>query len=244
MSAVEAPKKVADITELECQGMINKLNDSITELVRTIAGIDNAVDNDKKLIAEVEEIKAKKATLLPKHKEYKYIHDQISGKNTAKLSLENFVLHRQLEWILETSNRYLATLSNNQFALNIRWESTGRSQGGLEISILDRLSGKSRPAQTFSGGELFQLSLSLSLGLMSSINSLFGGLNIDMLYVDEGMGTLDNESLNRVLSTLNGLKNISTVGIITHVQEVIDSIPQGFLVDKGLQGTTIKQFGV
>lgn len=244
LSAVAEPEKVADITELECQSMINKLNDSITELVRTIAGIDNAVDNDKKLIAEVEEIKAKKAVLLPKYKEYKYIHDQISGKNTAKLSLENFVLHRQLEWILETSNRYLAVLSNNQFVLNIKWESTGRSQGGLEISILDNLSGKSRPAQTFSGGELFQLSLSLSLGLMSSINSLFGGLDIDMLYVDEGMGTLDNESLNRVLSTLNGLNNISTVGIITHVQEVIDSIPQGFLVDKGLQGTTIKQFGV
>ena len=106
------------------------------------------------------------------------------------------------------------------------------------------MSGKARPAQTYSGGELFILSLSLSLGLMSSIGSLFSNLNIDMLFCDEGLGTLDQDALNRVLSTLNGLKNISTVGIITHVQEVIDSIPQGFLVDKGLQGTTIKQFGV
>ena len=244
LSAVAEPEKVADITELACQSMINKLNDSITELVRTIASIDNAVDNDKKLIADVEDIREKKSALLPKYKEYKYLYEQLSGKNTAKLSLENFVLHRQLEWILETSNRYLAVLSNNQFVLNIKWESTGRSQGGLEISILDNLSGKSRPAQTFSGGELFQLSLSLSLGLMSSINSLFGGLDIDMLFCDEGLGTLDHESLNRVLSTLNGLNNISTVGLITHVQEVIDSIPQGFIVDKGLTGTTIKQFGV
>lgn len=244
LSAVEAPEKVSDITELECKTRINQLNADITGLVRTIAGTDNAIANDRKLIADVEEIRIKKQALIPKHKEYSYIYNQISGKNTAKLSLENFVLHRQLEWILDTSNRYLATLSNNQFVLNIKWESTGRSQGGLEISILDKLSGKSRPAQTYSGGELFILSLSLSLGLMSSINSLFGGLDIDMLYVDEGMGTLDQESLNRVLSTLNGLKNISTVGIITHVQEVIDSIPQGFLVDKGLTGTTIKQFGV
>ncbi len=242
LSAVEAPEKVADITELECQGMINKLNDSITELVRTIAGIDNAVDNDKKLIAEVEEIKAKKATLLPKHKEYKYIHDQISGKNTAKLSLENFVLHRQLEWILETSNRYLATLSNNQFALNIKWESAGRSQGGLEISILDRTSGKSRPAQTFSGGELFILSLSLSLGLMASIDSIFGGIDLDILAIDEGWGTLDTECLSRVLYAVQGLNNISTVMIISHVQELIESIPQGFKVTKGLTGTEIKQF--
>lgn len=244
LSAVTEPEKVSDITELECKTRINQLNADITGLVRTIAGTDNAISNDRKLIAEVEEIRTKKQALIPKHKEYSYIYNQISGKNTAKLSLENFVLHRQLEWILDTSNRYLATLSNNQFVLNIKWESTGRSQGGLEISILDKLSGKARPAQTYSGGELFILSLSLSLGLMSSIGSLFSGLDIDMLYCDEGMGTLDQESLNRVLSTLNGLKNISTVGIITHVQEVIDSIPQGFLVDKGLTGTTIKQFGV
>lgn len=244
LSAVEAPEKVSDITELECQTRINQLNADITGLVRTIAGTDNAIANDRKLIAEVEEIKAKKQALIPKHKEYSYIYNQISGKNTAKLSLENFVLHRQLEWILDTSNRYLATLSNNQFVLNIKWESTGRSQGGLEISILDKLSGKSRPAQTYSGGELFILSLSLSLGLMSSIGSLFSGLDIDMLYADEGFGSLDQESLNRVLNTLTGLKNISTVGIISHVQELIDTIPQGFLVDKGLTGTTIKQFGV
>lgn len=244
LNAVAEPKKVSDITELECQTRINQLNTDITGLVRTIAGTDNAISNDKKLIAEVEDIKAKKDGLMPKHKEYKYIYEQISGKNPAKLSLENFVLHRQLEWILDTSNRYLATLSNNQFILNIKWESTGRSQGGLEISILDKLSGKSRPAQTYSGGELFILSLSLSLGLMSSIGSLFSNLNIDMLYADEGFGSLDQESLNRVLNTLTGLKNISTVGIISHVQELIDTIPQGFLVDKGLQGTTIKQFGV
>lgn len=244
LSAVEAPEKVADITELECQTKINQLTGDINNLIRTIVGTDNAIENDNKLIAEVEEIKSKKADLLPKHKECKYVYDQIAGKNSAKLSLENFVLHRQLEWILDTSNRYLAMLSNNQFVLNIKWESTGRSQGGLEISILDKMSGKERPAQTYSGGELFQLSLALSLGLMSSINSLFGGLDVDMLYCDEGLGSLDQEALNRVLSTLNGLKNISTVGLITHVQEVIDSIPQGFLVDKGLQGTTIKQFGV
>jgi exonuclease SbcC len=243
-SAVTAPEKIADITEMECRAKISSINNSITELVKAIASADSNIENDNRIIKAVAEIRNHRAELMPKHKECKYVYDQLSGKNNAKLSLENFILHRQLEWILDTSNRYLSSLSNNQFALNIRWESIGRAQGGLEISILDKLSGKERPAQTFSGGELFQLSLSLSLGLMSSINSLFGGLDIDMLYVDEGMGTLDNESLNRVLSTLTGLKNISTVGIITHVQEVIDTIPQGFIVDKGLTGTTIKQFGV
>ena len=135
-------------------------------------------------------------------------------------------------------------LSNNQFALNIRWESMGRTQGGLEISILDRTSGKLRPAQTYSGGELFMLSLSLSLGLMASIGSLFSGISLDMLAIDEGFGTLDPECLSRVMSTLQGMHGISNVILISHVQELIDTIPQGFLVDKGLTGTTIKQFGV
>lgn len=244
LSAVEVPEKVADITELECQTKISQLTGDINNLIRTIASTDSAIENDNKLIAEVEEIRQKKAELLPKHKECKYVYEQLSGKNNAKLSLENFVLHRQLEWILDTSNRYLAMLSNNQFVLNIKWESTGRSQGGLEISILDRMSGKERPAQTFSGGELFILSLSLSLGLMSSIGSVFGGINMDILAIDEGWGSLDAECLGRVLAVVQHLSNISTVMIISHVQELIDSIPQGFNVDKGLQGTVIKQFGV
>lgn len=241
---VVKPEPVADITALECQTAINKLTQSIENLIKMISNIDNQINNDTNIINNVMELRDKKAALLPKYKEYSYIYNQISGKNQSKLSLENFILHRQLEWILDTSNRFLATLSNNQFILNIKWESAGRSQGGLEISILDKSSGKARPAQTFSGGELFVLSLSLSLGLMSSIDSLFSGLDINLLFVDEGFGSLDMDCLSRVLGTLQQLKNIETVGIISHVQELIDTIPQGFIVDKGLQGTTIKQFGV
>lgn len=101
---------------------------------------------------------------------------------------------------------------------------------------------KERPAQTFSGGELFILSLSLSLGLMASIDSIFGGIDLDILAIDEGWGTLDTECLSRVLYAVQGLNNISTVMIISHVQELIESIPQGFKVTKGLTGTEIKQF--
>lgn len=244
LSAITAPDKVADITELECQTKINQLIGDINALIRTIAGTDNTIANDTKTVEDVLAVRAQRAELSPKHKECKYVYDLLSGKNVAKLSLENYVLHRQLEWILDTSNRYLSMLSNNQFALNIRWESMGRTQGGLEISILDRTSGKLRPAQTYSGGELFMLSLSLSLGLMASIGSLFSGISLDMLAIDEGFGTLDPECLSRVMSTLQGMHGISNVILISHVQELIDTIPQGFLVDKGLTGTTIKQFGV
>lgn len=239
---VEEPVCVHNMSVLECNDKIGKLNGLIQEAIRTVESIKNTVESDNKLIENIENLHKRRDEILPVYKEMSYIHTQISGKNKYKLSLENFVLHRQLEWILDTSNQFLSTLSNNQFRLDIRWESTGRSQGGLEISIFDNTSGKSRPAQTYSGGELFMLSLSLSLGLMSSIDTLFSGLDLDVLIIDEGFGTLDTECLSRVLNTLQSLKNIATVGIISHVQELIDTIPQGFLVDKTVTGTTIKQF--
>lgn len=243
LSTVKAPTKPeSDLTVIQCNDNITRLTNSIQDLISEIATAENQLKNDKELVEKIESIIKEREELTPKYKETQYVYNQISGKNASKLSLENFVLHRQLEWILNTSNQYLKTLSNNQFHLTIRWEGTGRSQGGLEISIADAVSGKARSAETFSGGELFILSLSLSLGLMSSIDSLFTGLDLGVLFIDEGFGTLDAECLNRVLSTLQQLKSIDCVGIISHVQELIESIPQGFAVTKGMSGTVIKPY--
>lgn len=243
LSTVKAPTKPeSELTVMQCNDDITRLTNSIQDLISEIATAENQLKNDKELVEKIESIIKEREGLTPKYKETQYVYNQISGKNASKLSLENFVLHRQLEWILNTSNQYLKTLSNNQFHLTIRWEGTGRSQGGLEISIADAVSGKARPAETFSGGELFILSLSLSLGLMSSIDSLFTGLDLGVLFIDEGFGTLDAECLNRVLSTLQQLKSIDCVGIISHVQELIESIPQGFAVTKGMSGTVIKSY--
>lgn len=243
LQTVKNPAKPeADMTVTQCEEDITRLTNSIQSLISEIATAENQLKNDKELVEKIEGIIKERLELTPKYKDTQYVYNQISGKNASKLSLENFVLHRQLEWILNTSNQYLKTLSNNQFHLTIRWEGTGRSQGGLEISIADAVSGKARPAETFSGGELFILSLSLSLGLMSSIDSLFTGLDLGVLFIDEGFGTLDAECLNRVLSTLQQLKSIDCVGIISHVQELIESIPQGFAVTKGMSGTVIKPY--
>jgi exonuclease SbcC len=243
LTTVKKPTKPeSDLTSMQCQSNITSLTNSIQDSISEIATAENQLKNDNELVEKIESIIKEREEITPKYKETQYVYNQISGRNASKLSLENFVLHRQLEWILNTSNQYLKTLSNNQFHLTIRWEGTGRSQGGLEISIADAVSGKARPAETFSGGELFILSLSLSLGLMSSIDSLFTGLDLGVLFIDEGFGTLDAECLNRVLSTLQQLKSIDCVGIISHVQELIESIPQGFAVTKGLGGTVIKPY--
>lgn len=223
--------------------IISDANIGIEEAIQKISDAKSLLESRKELVRRIADIRAERKKNTDRYDQYTYIYNLLSGKNSSKISFETFVLHRQLEWILQSSNQYLHTLSAGQFELQVRWESTsGRTQGGLEITITDHFTGSTRPAQTYSGGELFMLSLSLSMGLMTAIDSLFTKHELNLLIIDEGFGTLDQECLNRTLLTLRELRNIKSVGIISHVQELIDSIPQGFIVEKTAVGSRIKMF--
>ena len=223
--------------------LISDTDIGIQEAIQLISDYQSKLDARKVLIKRVEDLRTEREKNTKDYDKHTYIYNLLSGKNNSKISFETFVLHRQLEWILNSSNQYLSNLSGGQFELQVRWESSsGRTQGGLEITITDRVTGSTRPAQTYSGGELFMLSLSLSLGLMTAIDSLFTARDLNLLFVDEGFGTLDGECLNRTLMTLRDLQNIKSVGIISHVQDLIDTIPQGFIVEKTVTGTKIEMF--
>ena len=226
-----------------CKQEIADTNIGIDESVKKIAEYNNTLENTQELVKRIKHIRDVRKADTETYDQVSYIYNLLSGKNNAKISFETFILHRQLEWILQSSNQYLHTLSGGQFELQVRWESTsGRTQGGLEITITDHFSGSTRPAQTFSGGELFMLSLSLSMGLMTAIDSMFTKHELNLLFIDEGFGSLDQECLNRTLITLQQLRNINSVGIISHVQDLIDTIPQGFTVEKTPAGSKIKMF--
>lgn len=243
MSVAEPVNPHPGYTRARCESLIEEANIGIEEAISRISDAKNALDARKELVKRIKDIRMERDKNTATYDEYTYLYNLLSGKNSSKISFETFVLHRQLEWILQSSNQYLHTLSAGQFELQVRWESSsGRTQGGLEITITDHFTGSTRPAQTFSGGELFMLSLSLSLGLMTAIDSLFTARDLNLLFVDEGFGTLDSDCLSRTLMTLRDLKNIKSVGIISHVQDLIDTIPQGFLVDKTAAGSRIKMF--
>lgn len=233
------PGYTAGICKLEIQDN----NRSIEESIRRISDYQSSLEARKEVVKRIRDLRSVRENDTKAYDEQLYLYNILSGKNNSKISFETFVLHRQLEWILQSSNQYLHTLSAGQFELQVKWESTSaRTQGGLEITITDHFTGSTRPAQTYSGGELFMLSLSLSLGLMTSIDSLFTARDLNLLFVDEGFGTLDSECLSRTLMTLRELKNIKSVGIISHVQDLIDTIPQGYLVEKTATGSKIKMF--
>lgn len=236
----EVEKTVAELNrDIEC------LTISCDDYVSQIATFNIECSCLETTIEQVKEIQEERADMEDDLSSYTYMYECLNGKNKAKLTLEHFVLHRQLEWILQNSNRFLSELTNGQYQLKLAWEGmNNRKQGGLELSVLDTTNGTVRPSHTFSGGELFLLSLSLSIGLMVSINAVFSTVNLDMLFIDEGFGTLDNATLNRVLSLIHSLNSVQSIGIISHVQDLIETIPQGIKVEKTLYGSKITQFGV
>ena len=149
----------------------------------------------------------------------------VSGKNNKNLTLENFVLIYYLDQIIAQANLRLATMSDNRYQL-IRREAVSHGLSGLEIDVFDLHSNKSRHISSLSGGETFQSSLALALGLSEIVQQQSGGISLESIFIDEGFGTLDQETLETALDTLLNLRSTGRmVGIISHVSELKNRIP-------------------
>ncbi len=149
------------------------------------------------------------------------LDDQVRGQGEPKISLERFYLAQRLEEVLIQATRRLAVLSRGRFTL--RRETAVRhaaSQAGLDLNVFDNWTGVERPASTLSGGQMFLASLSLALGVADVVQARAGGVNLEALFVDEGFGSLDEETLDLALQTLNELREGKMVGVISHVAEM------------------------
>lgn len=160
----------------------------------------------------------------------------ISGKE--KVSLETYVQTRYFDRIIERANTRLMVMTNGQYEL-IRSKSADnlRSKTGLDLNVLDHYNGGERSVKTLSGGESFKASLSLALGLSDEIQSSSGGVKLDTLFVDEGFGSLDSQSLEQAKKTLLSLtEGNRLVGIISHVNELKEQIDKQIVVTKSQDG--------
>lgn len=129
-------------------------------------------------------------------------------------------------------------MSGGQYELKRRMDAAaGRSQSGLDLDIIDHYNGSERSVKTLSGGEAFKASLSLALGLSDEIQSSAGGIRLDTMFIDEGFGSLDEESLLQALHVLTNLSGSGRlVGIISHVAELKEKIDRQILVTKQKSG--------
>lgn len=155
-----------------------------------------------------------------------------------KLALETYVQSRFFQRILQKANLRFMVMSSGQYELRRREEAENRQkQSGLELEVIDHYNGSRRSVRSLSGGESFLASLALALGLADEIQASAGGIQLDTLFVDEGFGSLDEETLQqaiRALSSLSGGKRL--VGIISHVAELKTRIDKQIVVTKAVSG--------
>ncbi|MBQ6974209.1 MAG: SMC family ATPase, partial [Oscillospiraceae bacterium] len=160
----------------------------------------------------------------------------VSGRE--KVMLETYVQMTYFDRILARANTRLLVMTGGHYELCRRTAAeNNRSQSGLELDVIDHYNGSRRSVKTLSGGESFQASLALALGLADEVQSSAGGIRLDTLFVDEGFGSLDEESLSMALRALQGLsESRRLVGIISHVAELKGRIDRQIIVQKDAGG--------
>ncbi|MFF3444731.1 AAA family ATPase [Streptosporangium sp. NPDC002721] len=169
-----------------------------------------------------------------------------STDNRWKMRLSSYVLGERLSQVVESANERLDHMSGGRYLLeHNRDRSAGdrsRSGGGLGLHILDSWTGVGRDPATLSGGESFITSLALALGLADVVSAEAGGVDIGTLFVDEGFGTLDEDTLDGVLDILDGLRDGGrAVGIVSHVAELRTRVPAQLHIRKERRGSTVRQ---
>lgn len=180
------------------------------------------------------------ADLVEAYKTVGAVYDLIAGKQTG-INFERYVLGALLDDVLAAANERLQAMSRQRYSLqrSQSWDDKRVKQIGLDIEVYDNYTGYARPANTLSGGETFLSSLALALGLADVVQAYSGGIHLDAIFIDEGFGTLDSETLDYALKTLASLRSGGRlVGIISHVPELKERIDARLAIHKTDRGST------
>jgi exonuclease SbcC len=165
----------------------------------------------------------------------------MGGDNHLQMRLSAYVLATRLDQVLDAANERLSHMRDQRYLLQRTGRATRKgAQAGLGLEVVDQWTGDVRDPATLSGGETFVVSLSLALGLADVVTQEAGGTEIETLFVDEGFGTLDADTLDDVMDRLDGLRaGGRTVGVVSHVSELRTRIPAQLHVRKTPRGSTI-----
>ena len=218
----------------ELKGKYNEENAKFNELNEVYVIVKNDYD---RYISQSLSIASSKE----KYKMIAKLNNLCSGtlSGSKKISLHKFVLMKLLDEILKYANKYLLNFSSSRYSL-VREENGGASDKGLDLNVFDEHTGYARPVSSLSGGESFMSALALAIGMSEFIMNMHGGIKMDNIFVDEGFGSLDGESLNNAIETLMQLAaNGRMIGIISHIDSIKQMIPQSIEIVKMKTGSTI-----
>ena len=221
-----------ELEDLETE--LKKLEADINDFVKEVNQSQIALALQKNKIEEIRQINSTMALDEEKYQRYLDLSNVTSGKNDARVSLERYVLAAYFEKILLYANEIMKKLTQGRYVmLRKDYASKGMAKQGLELDVFDYESGLSRDIRTLSGGESFKAALSLALGLSQMIQDHAGGIELNTLFIDEGFGTLDMQSLDQAINCLIELhQDNKLIGIISHVSELKDRIDRQIVISR------------
>ena len=231
----------AEPVDLEAEGKrLDALNARREDLDRRRREVHTRLSTNQSALANIREKEAGLARLDEEWTWMRALSNTVNGTMAGKekVALETYVQMTFFDRILRRANTRLMVMSGGQYELSRRREAAdNRGQSGLELDVIDHYNGTRRGAGSLSGGESFQASLSLALGLSDEIQSSAGGIRLDTMFVDEGFGSLDEEALRQAMRALAGLADgEKLVGIISHVAELKERIDKQVVVTKNRSG--------
>ena len=244
----DAALKTAETVVKPSETVLDEVYDAAVErrdtLVGNLAAWDKETQHIETILASLEEIETAMGEAREKVAFLSRLNDLANGgeQGFKNVTFERYVLGAILDEVVYAANLRLQKMSRSRYTLE-RSDYTGGGRGkqGLDLAVMDAFTGQSRPANTLSGGETFLASMALALGLADVIQSYAGGIHMDTMFIDEGFGTLDPDTLELAMETLVQLQSSGRlIGMISHVPELKTRIPAHLEVTRGDEGSTVK----
>ncbi len=204
--------------------------------------LESTLNTLKKNSAELEAVKEKLAEAEKIADMWRRLSDVANatgkGESELKISFQRYFLSTMFNDVVDEANNRLKKMSNGRYLFRMKDAGKSKAQtAGLNLEIFDEYSGAFRPVETLSGGESFLASLSLALGLASVVRNKVGGIQLDTIFIDEGFGSLDSETLDDAIATIVDQSGGRLVGIISHVEELKNQMPVRLEVTKTKTGS-------
>ena len=236
LKGCERKEEAPYITALEeRQSVLKNCREKAEALQLTLNQITRSLQGIEKNHIKAEKIRGEYGIV-------KELDDLANGNNARRLVLEQYVLAGYFENILKAANLRLKNMTDGRYELLRAGQvSDGRKKDNLEIEVMDYYTGRKRSVKTLSGGETFKASLAMALGMSDCIQAENGGMEVETLFIDEGFGALDEESLEQACETLQMLAGKNRmVGVISHVAQLRERIEHQIVIEKRNNGSCVK----
>lgn len=242
---ISLENEVKDSTYVDLSSLsetIKEVNQQLREKNDDLEKLKIDYSLKEKMIKDIQKINQQLEKDEDTYQRYLDLYNLASGKNNARVSIERYVLATYFENMLVYANVIIKQLSQGRYQLLRKDDAgKGRSQQGLELDVFDQESGNIRSIKTLSGGESFKAALSLALGLSRMVQDYAGGIELNTLFIDEGFGSLDSQSLDQAMNCLMELHHENKlIGIISHVSDLKDRIERQLVVERKQKQSVIQ----